>query len=317
MVARCCQKKAAISTIRPKPEATESTEPRMKQNYLLIPNTCSVFVITILLVFLCVHPGVAKNTSGAPQSTPEPTTTDSSGNLLSTDAQNYIDADFSAYKKSKFAAGKFNDLVKNGIMAFHAQNYEIAYKNLFTAYNQGCQSPIVLFMLALISEYNESYFSAVEMYQLARKGFDVANQDHRFNTMFYENYGRALYFSGRVDEARPVLQKAAKKTKSFWLLKLMGMLAFDQGDTLNAVAYFERAVRISSPDVTSRELVDIYITLARLFDRQNEPDGAKRYYYQVLQIDPQNAEASQYMRGLEKKAANNKMQEQLQKMMDE
>ena len=226
-------------------------------------------------------------------------------------------SDFNAYKKSRYASGKYNDLVKEGIAAYHLGNLEGAHQNLFKAFNLGCESPIVAFMLALVSEASGSYYSAIDFYQLARKGFDVANQDHRFNAMYFENYGRALYYSGRIEQARPVLNKAAKKTKSFWLLKLMGLLAVEKGDTLNAVAYFERAVRINSTDVTKAELVDIYINLARLFTSQNEPEGAKRYYYQVNQLDPSNAEASRYLGGNQKQGSNNDMKAQLQKLIEE
>jgi tetratricopeptide (TPR) repeat protein len=227
------------------------------------------------------------------------------------------DSDFNAYKKSRYASGKYNDLVKEGIAAYHLGNLEGAHQNLFKAFNLGCESPIVAFMLALVSEASGSYYSAIDFYQLARKGFDVANQDHRFNAMYFENYGRALYYSGRIEQARPVLNKAAKKTKSFWLLKLMGLLAVEKGDTLNAVAYFERAVRINSTDVTKAELVDIYINLARLFTSQNEPEGAKRYYYQVNQLDPNNAEASRYLGGNQKQGNSNDMKAQLQKLIEE
>lgn len=233
------------------------------------------------------------------------------------DAAAMAEADFNAYKKSRYASGKYNDLVKEGIAAYHLGNLEGAHQNLFKAFNLGCESPIVAFMLALVSEASGSYYSAIDFYQLARKGFDVANQDHRFNAMYFENYGRALYYSGRIEQARPVLNKAAKKTKSFWLLKLMGLLAVEKGDTLNAVAYFERAVRINSTDVTKAELVDIYINLARLFTSQNEPEGAKRYYYQVNQLDPSNAEASRYLGSSQKQGNSNDMKAQLQKLIEE
>ncbi len=214
-------------------------------------------------------------------------------------------SDFQAYKSSRFASAKWDNFVQEGIKAFYDGHYDVAQANLNKAFSQGCQSPIVLFQLGLMHEYQRSYYSAFKFYDQARDKFKEANGDHRYNQTFDENYGRALYDSGKVEEAVPMLQKAAKKSKSFWLLKLVGMIAFDQGDTLNATSYFERAVRIQSPEVTPTELVFIYTLLGRIYVNKGEKDGALRYYQKVLEFDPENKEANYVVTRLQKSYEEN------------
>ncbi len=208
--------------------------------------------------------------------------------------------DYQDYASSKFASSNYNELVRSGIEAFHSGDYDVAQNSLYKAFNSGCESPIVVFMLALINEYKESYYSSLEYYLLAQKNFEKANKGHRFSVTFNENYGRAMYHSGKTEEAMPFLKRAGKTTKSFWLLKLLGMLAYEKGDSLNAVSYLERAVRINSGDVDQAELVYIYGLLAKLFLYKGEKDGAHRYYQKVIELDPNNADAQQFMRGIEK-----------------
>ena len=214
--------------------------------------------------------------------------------------ENLATTDYQAYKSTRFASDKWDNFVKEGMIAFYDAHYDVAQANHNKAYSMGCQSPIVLFQLALMHEYQRSYYSAFKFYDQAREKFKEANSDHRYAQTFEENYGRALYDSGKMDEAVPMLQKAAKKSKSFWLLKLVGMIAFDQNDTLNATSYFERAVRIQSPEVTPSELVFIYTLLGRIYVNKGEKDGALRYYQKVLEFDAQNKEANYVVSRLQK-----------------
>lgn len=216
-------------------------------------------------------------------------------------------SDYADYASSKHARSTYNEYVKEGLGAFHSGDYDMAQKNLYKAFNLGCESPIVLFQLALINEYQKSYYSALEFYQMAKSSFKSSNSGHRYNQNFNENYGRALYFSGKKDEALPLLKASAKKSKSFWLLKMLGMLAYESGDTLNATSYFERAVRIQSPEVTSEELVSIYTLLGRLFLNKSERDGALRNYTKVLELDPANEEAKNYISRIRKTYEQDKM----------
>lgn len=215
--------------------------------------------------------------------------------------------DYQAYASSKHASSNWNSLVKSGMEAYHEGNFDVAQKSLYKAFNAGCESPIVIFMLALLNEHKMAYYSALDYYKMAKKGFRKANKNHRFSKSFDENYGRALFYSGKQDEALPILKRAAKRTKSFWLLKLLGMLSFAQGDTLNAVSYFERAVRVKDSSVTKAELIFIYGLLAKLFLHKGEQAGAIRYYQKVLELDPNNAEARKYKSTIEKQYQQKKM----------
>jgi len=224
--------------------------------------------------------------------------------------------DYQAYLGSKYASASWNDYVTNGFEAFHSAEYDMAQTSLYKAFNKGCESPIVLFMLALISEYKQSYYSSLEYYKMAEKAFKNSNSNHRFSETFNENYGRALYYSGKKNEAMPILKKAGKKSKSYWLLKLLGLMAYEEGDALNALSYLERAVRVKSDDVTKEELVYIYGLLGKLFLHKGESDGAHRYYQKVIELDPNNPEAKQFMNGIERSYQNKQMMDLMDKMQD-
>lgn len=226
---------------------------------------------------------------------------------------NLAASDYQDYLNSRFAKASADKYVKDGIEAFHAGDFEVAQQNLYQAFNKGCESPIVLFQLALLFENKASYYSALEYYEMAEKNFKQANKDHRYAKTFTENYGRALYMGGKKDQAIPLLFKAAKKSKSYWLLKLVGLISFERGDTLNAVSYFERAVRIQDPSVTNVELVQMYTLLARLFANKSEFDGAERYYRKVTELDPTNQEANNFLNGIKQ----NYQQENMFKFLEE
>ncbi|MBF0104813.1 MAG: tetratricopeptide repeat protein [Deltaproteobacteria bacterium] len=255
-----------------------------------------LFVITLFFVYPV--PDTLAQTSQQTSETEQP---------APQTGQNFslADQDYAAYFVSKHHSQKWDEIVKKGMEAFHADQYEEAHTLLYKAFNKGCESPIILFMMALINEQQKSFYTSLEYYQMAQKGFKSSNKDHRYSMQFDENYGRALYYSGKIDEAMPVLQKAGKRTTSYWLLKMLGMLAYEKGDALNALSYLERAVRVRSADVTSGELVYIYGLLGKLFLYQGQKDGAMRYYQKVLEIDPNHAEAKRFMQGI-----NNQYQQQ-------
>lgn len=222
--------------------------------------------------------------------------------------------DYAAYKNSPFSSLKWDAEVQEGLKAYHEENYDLAQESLYAAFNKGCQSPIVLFQLALLSENKKSYYSAIEFYQMAKQNFQKANSTHRYANSFLENYGRALYLSGKTQEAIPLLFKAAKKSENYWLLKLVGMISFEQGDSLNAVSYFERAVRVKDENVTNQELIYMYTLLARLFAEKSEFDGATRYYRQVVDLDPTNQEANNFINGVRQHYDNKKFIERLKEL---
>lgn len=228
-------------------------------------------------------------------------------------ASNPVNADYTAYLGTKFHSANWDEYVKEGMGAFQAGDYEMAQKNLYKAFNLGCESPLILFQLALINEFNKSWYSALEYYQMAKVGFKKANKNHRYAQTFDENYGRALYYSGKQAEAIPLLKAAARRTQSFWLLKMLGLMAYGEGATDEAIAYFGHAVQLQNPDIPKDELVTAYTILARMYLNKSERDTAAQYYTMALRLDPNHAEAKRFMTGIEKSYE----QERMLKMMDQ
>lgn len=235
---------------------------------------------------------------------------------LPVQAESLADTDYQAYQSSSYHSAKWDHYVKEGMTALHSDDYDAAQQHLYKAFNLGCESPLVLFQLALLSEYKKTYYSAIEYYQMAGQKFKHANQNHRYNQTFTENYGRALYLGGKKDQAIPLLFQAAKKSNNYWLLKLVGMISYERGDSLNALSYFERAVRAKSPDVSHSELVYMYTLLARLFGNKSEFDGAQRYYRKVIELDPTNEEANNFVNGIRKQHEQQKMYDVIEKLKD-
>lgn len=231
-------------------------------------------------------------------------------------AEDLFTSDYQAYVGSGFHSSKWDDKVKEGMRAFHDGEFDVAQQQLYQAFNRGCESPIVLFMLALLNEYKKNHYSAIEFYELAGQKFKAANKNHRYNLGFTENYGRALYLGGKKDKAIPMLFQAAKRSTSYWLLKLVGMISYERGDSLNALSYFERAVRVKTPDVTNSELIYMYTLLARLFGNKSEFDGAQRYYRKVVELDPVNSEANDFINGIRKQHEQQKMMKTMEKLKD-
>ncbi|MBI2339749.1 MAG: tetratricopeptide repeat protein [Deltaproteobacteria bacterium] len=219
----------------------------------------------------------------------------SSAAVAQTPTAAYAAQDYAAYQKSPFANRMWDSYVQEGFAALDRQDAAGAIEFLRKAVGEGCESPLVYFKLALGYEALGSYYSAIQYYEQAKVQFAKANKDHRYNREFDANYGRALYMMGQTEKALPVLEKAAKTSDSFWLLKLLGDVALSKDDYLTATAYFERALRSNDPDLTGEAQLDMALTLARIYAKQNQTDGAKRYYQKVLEIDPNNQEAKKYL----------------------
>ncbi|MBI4411159.1 MAG: tetratricopeptide repeat protein [Deltaproteobacteria bacterium] len=234
---------------------------------------CLTLLSLVIILFL---PGLANTQTASP-----PTS--------------YAAEDYKDYKKSPHTSPEWDSFVQEGFQMLDRQDTENTIEFLRKAVGLGCQSPLVYFKLALSYEALGSHYSAVQYYEQAKAQFSKANTDHRYNRTFDENYGRALYMMGQTEKALSHLEKAAKSSESFWLLKLLGDLALSKDDTLTATAYYERALRSNDPDLTAEARLDLVLTLARMYAKQDQKDGAKRYYQKVLEIDPNNQEAQKYL----------------------
>lgn len=221
--------------------------------------------------------------------------------------------DYKAYKNSPFSAREWDPLVKEGFEAMDRQDMQTSIEFLRKAANLGCQSPIVFFKLALGYESQGSYYSAIQYYELALGAFKKANKKHRYWKSFDENYGRALYMMGEMNKAIPILEKAAKNSTTPWVLKLLGQHYLSQKDQLKATAYFERLTQLQDHGLTIVEQLQINIDLARLYAAQDEEGAAKRYYERVLQLDPNNREARDFLKKGERQQSFEKLFEILDK----
>lgn len=216
-------------------------------------------------------------------------------------AESYASQDFKDYQKSSFANPAYDPFVEEGFKALDRQDLDSTIEFLKKAVGLGCQSPVVFFKLALAFEGEGAYYSAIQYYELARDQFQKSKQPHRYRDSFDENYGRALYLMGQTDKAMPYLEKAAQKTKMFWLLKLLGQIALANGDSSKGVAYYEEALALNDPSASGEDILNMYLELARAYLNQNNNAIARKYYEKIISIDPNNSEARNYLKEVQKR----------------
>lgn len=241
-------------------------------------NNLSVFCILFLGIFPCFSGLLApKAHAQAPQN-----------------ASIYSEQDMEAYLKSPFNNAKWDPFVKEGFEALDRQDVQTAIEFLRKATTLGCQSPLVFFKMALAYEASGSYYTAVQYYELAREKMALTHPEHRYQKTFDENYGRALYLLGRRDEAVALLEKA--DSSSYWILKLLGNAATERGEPAKAAAYYERVANLPGVNLSPAEQTELFITIARLYRKQDNKESAKGAYRKALATDPANAEAKAYLK---------------------
>lgn len=225
--------------------------------------------------------------------------------------------DYQAYQESKFKDPRWDPYVQEGFEAFDREDLQTAVEFLRKAYLKGCRSPIVLFKLALSFESMGSYYSAVQYFELAGPLFKKSHKGHRYRKHYEENYGRALYMLGSEEKAIEVLKKAATKSDSAWILRLLGKVSIERKDYLEAVAYYERLLKLENSDVGLQERVDINRLLARIFRNQDQKQAAERYYKRILEVHASDPEAVNYLHKFEPKPIkDNKIIEELLKNIE-
>lgn len=215
--------------------------------------------------------------------------------------------DFVDYKKSSFANPAYDPFVEEGFLALDRQDTTSSIEFLKKAVSEGCQSPLVYFKLALGYEAQGSYYSSLQYYELAGEQFKKSGAPHRYKTEFDQNYGRALYLSGEVDKAIPILEMSAKKTNSYWVIKLLGQIAFSKGDHDLGKTYYERALALNDPSMTAEEEINILLQLARACLKEGKTAQARKNYEKILQIAPSHEEAKSYLSGTKKIESQEKL----------
>lgn len=212
-------------------------------------------------------------------------------------------SDYIDYKKSIFANAAWDSFVLDGFKKMDADDQAQALESFKKSISLGCQSPLVLFSMALIYEANGSYYSAMQFYDSSLENFKKANQDHRYYKTFKENYARALYMMGQKDKAIPLLIEASKTSNEPWVFKLLGSMAMDQQDFEVACSYFERYLGLSGNEISATERVELYTQMARISHNSGKDDKATDYYNRIVSIDPTNQEAQGFL--AKRKKSNN------------
>ena len=212
----------------------------------------------------------------------------------------YSALDFEDYKKSPMANPQWDPFVQEGFQAFDRQDMQTTIEFLRKALGLGCNSPLVHFKLALAFESQGSYYSAIQYYELAGTGFKQANQSHRYAKDYLSNYGRALYMMGQNDKAYVIFQKAVETKKEFWILKLLGQMAMNKGDLATATSYYEQALANPDESTTNNDAMALYMELAKSYFAKGDKATGESYYNKILAIDPNNKEATDYYKAIQR-----------------
>ncbi len=222
--------------------------------------------------------------------------------------------DFGFYKKQGKASKAWNDFVKQGFDSYDSQDCEKSVTFLKEAVKNGCQDPIVFFKLAACSEVMGSYYSAAQYYKQAEDGLKLLRSPHRYQTDFYEAYGRTLYLNQRLDEAIPYLTKATETgTPSFFLYYLLGELLNSKGQAPAAIEYFNKALAQPLTQATPGQLTRIYKTIGKSYLDAKNYSKATEYLTKAADQSPNDQEIQQ----LKYRASEAKRQEDLFKSMDQ
>ncbi len=227
----------------------------------------------------------------------------------STTTTTYAAIDYNDYLKSPFTNPQWDPFVQEGFEAMDKNDLVTTIEFLRKSITLGCQSPLVLFKLALCYEAQGSYYSSVQYYELSKEQFQKSNSQHRYRKMFNSNYGRALYMMGETDKAFPILEQAAKEDKSYWICKLLGQISLTKGDLDKAVNYYGQAYTMNDPANTATEQLGMLLELARAYKSQNDLASTQKYYETALKLDPTNKEANDFIRSQQK---NNSLEKAMQ-----
>lgn len=206
----------------------------------------------------------------------------------------YAASDFQAYKKSGFTSPVWDPFVQEGFEAMDRRDIPNTLDFLRKAVNYGCQSPIVYFKLGVAYEFNGTYYTAIQYYELAKEQFRKSDSNHRYARELDENIGRALFMMGQSSRALPLLEKKAATTQNPWVLQILAQDALGKKDTAKAAFFYDKLLHLKDHGMTAAEITEIYLNLARSFAQQNDEINSKKYYEQTLLHDPTNAEAKSH-----------------------
>lgn len=217
-----------------------------------------------------------------------------------------FDRDWAEYKKSSHTHPSWDPFVEEGFRAYDRSDIRSALEFLKKTLSLGCQSPLVYFKLALIYESHKTYYSSLQHYEMARDEFNKTKSQHPYSQEFDEHYGRALYMSGDIEKAMPYLERSAKRTQSYWILRLLGQTAMKSGDLIKATSLYEQAASLTDPSNTPDDRINMYTELARGYQNQGEMASVELYYQKIIQINPDHPEAGKYFDQINKNKSQQK-----------
>lgn len=231
-------------------------------------------------------------------------------------SEDFAKEDYKVYKSTKDSSPKWDHLVEVGFQALDQENTTEAIASLLKATNVGCASPLVYFKLALAYEASQSYYSALQYYELAKEGFEKQKIKHRYRDEFDGHYGRALYNQGNLKKALPYLEKAAQTQNTAWILQLLGQIKAQQGQYLEAAQYFERLLQHHASELSDENKINYNLLLARTYRNEKDKDKAKLYYNRILEIDASNREAQDFIHNSSPKDINLTPNKALESVLD-
>lgn len=224
------------------------------------------------------------------------------------------DPDYDIYLKSKFANPRWDSLVREGFDNFAQGQGLQTIDFLQKAIGQGCVSPLLYFKLAATYEFLGNVYTALQYYALVEKDFDSLPPNHEYRSIFNESYARALLTNNQPQEALPYLEKAAPTTTEYWVLARLGDYYISQNNLNAALPHLLRAVEVPSVrTIDAVEIAHVYLTIAKIYNSQQNKDETYRYLDYAVQTDPNNQEAA----GLKQQLIQQKQQEAQMKNMDQ
>jgi len=203
--------------------------------------------------------------------------------------------DFEFYKKYGHSNKAWNDDVERGFASYDAQKCDEAMASLKQAVASQCQDALVYFKLAVCSEVAGTPYTALQYYQLAEEKLQkLPPALHRYQKDIYENYGRALFQSKRLEEAFPLLTRAAAVgSPSFGLYYMVGYLHAKKGNTAAALEFFEKALSQDISKAPPPILATVYREVAKSYFQNKDYEKSSDLVTKALQINPSDQESLQ------------------------
>ncbi len=225
--------------------------------------------------------------------------------------------DYQFYRKHGHHSKAWDEYVEQGFAAYDRQDCNEAAKYLKEAISRQAQDALVYFKLAVCSELMDSPYTAMQYYQLAQEKLQTLPAVHHYQKDIFENYGRALFKSGKEEEAMPYLTRAAVVgTPSFALYYMVGSLFGKKNDWNAAVEYFQKALTQDTTQIEPKLLSQVYYEVAKVYFEAKDYQQTSTMIDKALQLDPTNENAVKLKRSVNTGLQQKSMVEMLRNLSD-